>query len=204
LNHRTDRCGQDRTTIVREIATEIRAATGPDFLLGIKINGEDYLPGGVTPELAGLYVRQLQPLIDFFEVSCSAGAKMHAGRAVIRPDVIRKNFEPEKAEEIIRAQTAGMEGVPFLEGFNVDAARVIHRVAPEAKLAVVGGIRKWAMMTELVAEGTAALVSLSRPFIRRPDLVKCLKKEGNESDCISCGLCMLAKKPVRCLFPPKE
>jgi 2,4-dienoyl-CoA reductase-like NADH-dependent reductase (Old Yellow Enzyme family) len=204
FNHRTDRYGQDRTTIVRELAAEIRAATGPDFLLGIKINGEDYVPGGVTPELAGSYVRQLQPLLDFFEVSCGTGDKMHGGRAVIRPDVIRKKFEPEKAEAVIKMQKASMEGVAFLEGFNIDAARVIHRIAPEAKLAVVGGIRKWAMMSQLVAEGTATLVSLSRPFIRQPNLVNILKKEGTDSDCITCGLCHFAEKPVRCVFPPTK
>jgi 2,4-dienoyl-CoA reductase-like NADH-dependent reductase (Old Yellow Enzyme family) len=204
FNHRTDRYGQDRTTIVREIATEIRAATGPDFLLGIKINGDDYVPGGVTPELAGSYVRQLQPLLDFFEVSCGAAGKMHAGRAAIRPDVIRKKFKPEKAEEIIKMQTAGMEGITFFEGFNVEATRVIHRAALEAKLAVVGGIRKWAMMSQLVAEGTATLVSLSRPFIRQPNLVKLLKNEATDSDCITCGLCTVAEKPLRCVFPPKK
>jgi 2,4-dienoyl-CoA reductase-like NADH-dependent reductase (Old Yellow Enzyme family) len=203
FNHRTDRYGQDRTTIVREIATEIRKATGPDFVLGIKLNGEDYVPNGVTPELAGSYVRQLQPLLNFFEVSCSASGKSHAARADIRPDFIRKKFKPEQAEQIIKAQTAGMEGVTLTDGFNVPAARVIHKIAPDAKLAVVGGLRRWELISQLVAEGTATLVSMSRTFIRQRDLVKVLKKEGAHADCVSCGLCFFAGGPIKCLFPPR-
>jgi 2,4-dienoyl-CoA reductase-like NADH-dependent reductase (Old Yellow Enzyme family) len=196
FNRRTDRYGLDRAAIVRDIAAETRRATGPDFVLGIKLNGDDYVPGGVTPELAGGYVRELQPLFDFFEVS--------SGKApvAVLPDFIRKKFPPERADEIIKMQTAAMEGVPFTDGFNVPAARVIHRIAPEAKLAIVGGIRRWELISQIVAEGTATLVSMSRPFIRQPDLVKVLRKEGTHADCVSCSLCRFTEKPPVCLFPP--
>jgi 2,4-dienoyl-CoA reductase-like NADH-dependent reductase (Old Yellow Enzyme family) len=203
FNRRTDRYGHDRTTIVREIATEIRRAAGPDFVLGIKLNGDDYIPGGVTPQLAGSYVRQLQPLLDFFEISCGASGKSHGARTNILPDFIRKRFPPQRAEQIITAQTAAMEGVTFTDGFNVPIARTVHKIAPGANLAVVGGIRRWELISQLVAEGTATLVSMSRPFIRQPNLVKVLKNEGTHADCVSCGLCFFAEKPLTCLFPPR-
>jgi 2,4-dienoyl-CoA reductase-like NADH-dependent reductase (Old Yellow Enzyme family) len=80
-----------------------------------------------------------------------------------------------------------LQGVPYLEGVNMDSAAIIRQIAPQAKIAVVG-LRRFDMVRHVVENGIGDLVSLSRPFIREPSLVQKLM-DGGESDCVHCGLC---------------
>jgi 2,4-dienoyl-CoA reductase-like NADH-dependent reductase (Old Yellow Enzyme family) len=59
-NARTDRYGgslEKRVAVVREIVGQARALVGPDFPILIKVNGDDFVPGGTDidsfPRLAG-------------------------------------------------------------------------------------------------------------------------------------------------------
>ena len=57
-------------------------------------------------------------------------------------------------------------------------------------LILVGGLRSRGVMEEIIASGTADMISLSRPFIREPDLVKRFREKDIETaGCISCNLC---------------
>ncbi|MBW2178958.1 MAG: NADH:flavin oxidoreductase [Deltaproteobacteria bacterium] len=52
-NKRTDRYGgslKKRTRIIREIMEQARKKVGPDFPILIKLNSDDNVPGGITPE----------------------------------------------------------------------------------------------------------------------------------------------------------
>jgi 2,4-dienoyl-CoA reductase-like NADH-dependent reductase (Old Yellow Enzyme family) len=73
-----------------------------------------------------------------------------------------------------------------------------------AKLAVVGGLLRFEMMDKIVRDGTADLVSMSRPFLRQPNLVQLLEKGAARADCIHCGLCFALLGPPACRFPPVE
>jgi 2,4-dienoyl-CoA reductase-like NADH-dependent reductase (Old Yellow Enzyme family) len=201
LNRRTDKYGQDRARLLYEIAAEVKRAVGQDFFISAKINGDDHVAGGVTPRLCGDYVRRLAGVIDLFEISCNVSPKPFAVRARIDPAVIRAAAGSQVEEEplIQRAQKA-FEGVPYSEGYNVEATRGVREIAPRAKLAAVGGIRSFAFMEKIVATGVADIVSMSRPFLRQPDLVKALKNEGKNAECVSCGLCILGLG-ARCHFP---
>ena len=55
---------------------------------------------------------------------------------------------------------------------------------------LVGGIRSFGVATQLINEGITDYVSLSRPFIREPDLIK-RWQSGNlsKATCISCNAC---------------
>jgi 2,4-dienoyl-CoA reductase-like NADH-dependent reductase (Old Yellow Enzyme family) len=57
-------------------------------------------------------------------------------------------------------------------------------------IALVGGMRSLVVMQAVVDEGTADLISLSRPLIREPDLVLRLEREAAaQAECISCNQC---------------
>ncbi len=81
------------------------------------------------------------------------------------------------------------------------------RDAVTAPLILVGGMRTPSVMEEILAHGKADYISLCRPLIREPDLVKQIRL-GRETaaDCISCNLCLIARKkplvkqthPLRC------
>jgi 2,4-dienoyl-CoA reductase-like NADH-dependent reductase (Old Yellow Enzyme family) len=190
---------------VVEISAEIRRTVGKGFLISAKINGEDYVEGGVTPRLCGEYVRQLGNALDFVEISCNVSPKPFAVRSRIDPEVIRAAAKSRVEEEpLIQKAQENFAGVPYVEGYNVEATKVVRQVVPGAKLAVVGGLRRFAFMENLVRDGIADVVSLSRPFVRQPNLVKTLRTEGRDVECVSCGLCMLGLGPLGCYFPKRK
>ena len=133
---------------------------GPDFSILIKMNGNDFLPFGVTPDLASQYVHFLRGKIDMFEISCGISNV----NAIIRTDRIRKLIK----------YTYGLK---FSEAYNLSYAELIKRNNPDAVVASVGGFRTFATMEEAVSSGKVDVVSLARPLIREPDLVKRMQKD---------------------------
>ena len=201
MNKRTDKWGGsfgNRLRLAYEIARGIRAETGDDFVIGIKINGDDCAEGGVKPELCGQYLRCL-PMLNFAEISGGlVGVKSWGIRSRAREELIRKVVPKDKQEEVL--EKAKMTATPYTEGYNLNSARIVHKVCPSMPLAVVGGNRNFAAMEAMVTEGTASIISMSRPFLKQPSLVKDLR-EGRiqEVACDSCGLCTLYRdKGVMC------
>jgi 2,4-dienoyl-CoA reductase-like NADH-dependent reductase (Old Yellow Enzyme family) len=193
LNHRRDSWGgsfEGRVRLFREIAMCIREQCGRDFIVGVKINGSDCVPGGVTPELAGAYLREVAPLLDFAEISCGIGPKSWAIRSRIDNEELYRSKLPRVADAVIETAYAKSGGVPYTEGYNLDAARIIRAIVPRLKLAVVGGMRSVKSMEAAVESGVAEIVSLSRPFLKQPHLVRDLR-EGKIKNiaCGSCGMC---------------
>jgi 2,4-dienoyl-CoA reductase-like NADH-dependent reductase (Old Yellow Enzyme family) len=70
------------------------------------------------------------------------------------------------------------------------AARVRARIAPDFPLALVSGFRSLAAMEGALQNGLVQLVSLCRPFIAQPDLVKRLQADpGYVAACMRCDRC---------------
>jgi 2,4-dienoyl-CoA reductase-like NADH-dependent reductase (Old Yellow Enzyme family) len=201
-NPRVDAYKRDRTLIVSQIAREIRSAVGPDFLIAAKINGNDSVLGGVEQPLVAEYVKRLENQIHLFEVSAGLGSKSYPGRVNFKPELLRKMLQGEGAEAFIDGVRARSEGVLYYEGFNLDSAKVIRAMVPAAKLAAVGGLLKFETLERVVRDGTADLVSLSRPFLRQPNLVRLFEKGLEKAECIHCGLCFAPGGPPGCRFPP--
>ncbi len=67
---------------------------------------------------------------------------------------------------------------------------------------LVGGMRRLDHMEEVLSKGYADLISMSRPFIREPYLVKKLRQgKSDRATCVSCNKCLAALArgiPIRC------
>lgn len=139
------------------------------------MNGNDFLPNGVTPDLASKYVNLMKGKIDLFEISCGCNEI-----ATVRPDTTkRKLFD----------FAYGME---FKQAYNLSFAEVIKKKNPDAIVASVGGFRDAKKMEEAVNKGMIDVVSMARPLIREPNLVKKIKTNPNtKAACISCDYCLL-------------
>ena len=63
---------------------------------------------------------------------------------------------------------------------------------------LVGGIRSKRKIEAVLGSGAADFVSMSRPFIRQPDLPHLwYSGEGpDRSDCISCNACIMAGEEI--------
>ena len=206
VNKRTDRYGgsyENRIRIVKEIVEGIRKATDRNnFLIGIKMNGHDCLPGGVTPELAAREVHDFDG-IDFFEISCGFSNVMSTIRSVIRGTLFKGLTQPqvELATAMLKREVPGFE---FHHGYTVEYAEYVKKQNPNKVIASVGGLRDLDKMEEIVKSGKVDMVSLARPFLREPDLVNKFMKGKKTADCLSCGECILRrpdKNGVKCTYP---
>jgi 2,4-dienoyl-CoA reductase-like NADH-dependent reductase (Old Yellow Enzyme family) len=75
------------------------------------------------------------------------------------------------------------------EVYYRDAAR-LYKQKVRIPLILVGGIRSFEVADELVKSGTCDYISLSRPFICEPALIR--RWQGGDyrrAECISCNLC---------------
>ena len=74
-------------------------------------------------------------------------------------------------------------------------------------LILVGGIRSFQVAADIVDKGDADYISMSRPFVREPELVNRWKAgDLSKSSCISCNQCLvpgIAGQPIYCVADKK-
>lgn len=204
LNHRKDKWGgstENRLRIINEIVDEIRKSIPKDaFSLSIKMNGDDCTKGGVTPELAAEYVHLLEDKLDLFEISCGVGPQLFTIRSTIDEASLIRGQKKENHQAIIDNAKEATKGAEFIELYNRYACKIIRKKNPNANLALVGGIRKFTDMNEIIQSGDADIVSISRPFLNDPYFI--MRFKANTLDqvlCTSCGACILStEKGIYC------
>lgn len=71
INLRTDQYNATDAKILFDVIRAVRNATGPSFIVGLKINSADFQRGGLTEEQSFNIIRQLDELklLDFIEIS---------------------------------------------------------------------------------------------------------------------------------------
>jgi 2,4-dienoyl-CoA reductase-like NADH-dependent reductase (Old Yellow Enzyme family) len=172
-NRREDEYGGDsqkRARFVGELIEDIRRAVGPDFPILMKMNGDDFVEGGLemtdAAEMASLFEKAG---LDAVEIS---GGLFGSDR--IPKELIRRS-----------AKNPG-EGAFFLPQAQEFGKRL------NIPIILVGGIRAVEMIERLLSEEKVDYVALCRPFIREPHLVKRWKSgDRAPSSCQTCGRCML-------------
>ena len=156
------------------------------------------------PPLAAYYAVWLTELgIDGVEVSCgTAYSFMNTIRGRVPVNEIASGL-PWWQKALGKLTLNRMVGKFDLEeGYNLEAAKMIRAAAGKVPLLAVGGLRRVSHMEEIVTNGQADFVSMSRPFIREPFLVKRIKEgKTDAAACESCNRCLAAvfsEMPVRC------
>lgn len=167
-NRRNDEWGgtfTNRLRIIIEIIRGIRDLLGREYPLMVKLNSTDLLSSGISLDESIEIAKVLeQEGIDGIEVS---GGMAEAGEASV---------------------WKGMRAIED-EGYYVHNASQI-KSAVSVPISGLGGIRSFSVMEKIIAEGQADLISLSRPFIRDPYLVKKFRMgKIKRSECISCNAC---------------
>jgi 2,4-dienoyl-CoA reductase-like NADH-dependent reductase (Old Yellow Enzyme family) len=209
FNKRKDSWGasdENRFRFIKEVVLEIRKNISDEMFVLVKLNTQDYTPKeGITIELSKKYAEWLADLpIDGLEVSC--GTTSYSTFNMVRGDVPTKeiimNF-PWWRKILGKMMLKNMEGKFDLEeGYNLEAAKVIKPFIGEIPLLVVGGLRRVAHMEEVLKNGFADFISMCRPFIREPNIVKKISEGKVDSvACVSCNKCFAAvanDMPVYC------
>jgi len=209
FNRRPDHWGgtdENRFRFLKAVYQEIKTSIPEDRMILVKLNANDYTPKeGVTPSLAAKYAKWLGEIgIDGVEVSC--GSTHYSFMNMCRGDVPINDFVeglPWWKKPVGWLMMKTLEGKYDLEeGYNLDAAKKIKPELGTIPLSVVGGLRRVAHMEEVIEKGYADLISMSRPFIREPFIVKKFKEGKVDAvSCVSCNKCLAAaanNMPVRC------
>jgi len=209
FNKRKDTWGgsdENRFRFLKEVVLETKKNVPDDMFVLVKLNTQDYTPSeGITLELSKKYAEWLADLsIDGLEVSC--GTLTYSMFNMVRGEVPTKeiimNF-PWWRKILGKMMLKNMEGKFDLEeGYNLEAAKLIKPVIGDIPLLVVGGLRKVDHMEEVLKNGFADFISMSRPFIREPNIVNRIR-EGKVASvaCVSCNKCFAAAAnymPVYC------
>jgi len=184
FNKRKDEYGgsiKNRTRLILEILQAIRAELGQQFAVLIKLNSEDFIEGGFTQgEMVQVSAMLESAGIDAIELSGGTSLSL-------------SKFSSSRVGKIDSKEE---------EVYYRDAAKLFKEKIT-VPLILVGGIRSYEVALELVEKELADYISLCRPLIREPGLIK-RWQEGDikKAACISCNKCFVptrAGKGIYCV-----
>jgi len=187
FNRRSDRYGgniENRAIIHLEIIDAVRSYVGKDYPVLIKMNTRDFIEGGLELEeslKAGKLLAQNQ--LDAIELSGGTGlsGKLNPIRTGIRKKTDEAYFE--------------------------DAA-VLFKEHIDIPIILVGGLRSFEVAERIVDSGIADYISMSRPFIREPDLINRWKSgDRSKAACHSDSRCFVPArtgKGIYCVMEERE
>lgn len=182
-NKRQDKWGgniDNRINIVKKIITRAKALVGDDFPILVKLNSTGGFDGtAAIPIEDVIYIAQQLEKLGVAAIEISGGAVGEKRNSLSRTGIL-------KAEQ---------------EGYFKENAQAVKR-AVNIPIILVGGLRSKTVMESIIQAGSADLVSLSRPFIKEPDLVVKLKNGQEKVSCISCNQCR-DFQGIRCALTEK-
>lgn len=182
-NKRDDEYGgslENRLRILSDILVRTRELVGEDFVVGVRLSVEEFVPGGLTLAESREIAQRLDDQgVDYLSVSCG----------------------------IYESVSTVVEPMNYSEGWRAYLARGIKEVV-SCPVIAVGVIRHPEMAERILAAGDADFVAIGRGLIADPDWVKKVAagKEEEINHCISCNVgCigeLLASGKVRCAVNP--
>ncbi|MHA1346715.1 MAG: oxidoreductase [Candidatus Heimdallarchaeaceae archaeon] len=191
VNKRQDKYGgsiEKRAQLLLEIYDAIRKRIGSEAIIGVKMNCDDFVEerGLIIADSTRVAVMLEERGIDFIEISGGG---------------------PEQDREIRKNRGRAEEDKGYSEATWGKHAEKFRESVPNLPLILVDGIRSRTTMDALLENNVVDFISMSKPFIIEPDLVKLLEKGQDKTSCIDCGECIsreiFAKMMLRChhLFP---
>ena len=169
FNHRTDEYGgsiQNRARLPLAVLQAIREAVGADYPVLIKMNCKDFTDEGLQPaEFVQVGKMLADAGIDAIEVS---------GGLPVSPKTRPSQLGINKEEK---------------EAYFQEEARALRKES-DVTLILVGGNRSYHIAEQLVADGVADYISMSRPLIREPHLINRWKAgDLTKAACVSDNMC---------------
>ncbi|WP_076790143.1 NADH:flavin oxidoreductase [Chlorobium sp. KB01] len=211
-NRRRDRWGgspENRFRIVSEIMAGIRQKLG-NYPVLAKINGYDDMPGGMRPEEAVKVALMLEAsgccAVEISSGTIGEGLAIMRGPRIPTEALFAANFRLTSLPKLLRPVIARI--LPLItpaspkpyRNYNLEAASTIRKGVSIPVIAV-GGIHTLEDASKAIADGAADFVSMSRPFINDPSIVKKFEDGSwSASRCTMCNYCaiMIEKEPLRC------
>ncbi|MFC4290888.1 NADH:flavin oxidoreductase/NADH oxidase family protein [Sphingorhabdus arenilitoris] len=166
-NQRSDKWGgsiENRARLLLDIVAQVRAATGPEFPISVKLNSADFQRGGFAFDESLMVARWLEAAgIDLLEIS---------GGTYEQPKLLGIEGLEEAEEQNVAATTLQREA------YFVDFALAMQD-AVSVPLMVTGGFRSRSAMEQALTSGAADIIGLGRPLCYQPGGPRLLL-EGSE------------------------
>lgn len=189
-NHRTDEYGPDtaesRTRIMKEIFDMVRDACGPDFVIGTRINGQEWsplAPGAITPALAVENAKALESYgYQYISVSGYGYGKLPFRYC---PDY----FPYPDPEDFMKPYMKDFEGLGIL-------MPGIKAVKEAVNVPVIGAGRMDENKgEEVLKKGYADIIAYGRYLWADPEFANKVK-EGRIDEIRRCNRCASCEDPV--------
>jgi len=181
-NHRLDEYGgstENRVRIIREIYERARREVGDAFPILIKMNTTDFLPGGID----------IKEAVNIGKLIVEAGIAAIETSGGMWESVTRPKDELDWLPVLLPEARTGIKEREQ-EGYFLPGA-VALKEKTKATIILVGGLRSFSRIEEILNSGAADFAALCRPLIRQPDLPNIWKsgKGEDKAECISCTAC---------------
>jgi 2,4-dienoyl-CoA reductase-like NADH-dependent reductase (Old Yellow Enzyme family) len=181
-NRRDDKWGGDlrnRLRIHTEIYQDIRHKVGEDYPVLIKLGVQDGFPGG----------------LEFSEGKLAAEYLAESGFDALEISQGLRGTDSENTEFRTKINTLAREA--YYRNWCAEIKKKVN-----VPMMMVGGLRTFTLMEEIIQNREADFISLSRPLIREPGIINEWKRgHRHRAKCISCNQCfegLIKRKPLRC------
>ena len=182
-NHRQDQYGgslENRMRFLIEVLTAVRQVLGSEKILGVRLPGDEYEPGGLDLQQMKIVCEKLSNLnlVDYFNITAHTNVTLR-GRA--------RHWAP----------------TPTPHGVFVDLAAQIRQVVSQPVF-TVGRIVDPMHADQIIAEGKADMVGMTRAHICDPMIIKKIKQRAVTQirPCVGANTCIASRyagKPIRCM-----
>jgi len=213
FNRRKDYWGgsdENRFLFFRKVYEAVRGNFPSDKPVLVKMNSSDFAgSGGITTDLSGKYAKWMSELgVDLIEISC--GTALYSYMNMCRGEV--------PVSELVKTVPSFLRHFAWImltsmnrsdkyrldKPYNIDSCVEITKFTGKTPVSIVGGFRTVKEMTDVILTGVSDFISMSRPFIMQPGIVKKIKeKKQVKVSCVSCNRCLAAvaaNEPVRCYY----
>ncbi len=206
-NHRTDEWGGSAKKNLKfptEVYKKTREAVGDDYPILMKLNVEEFLPDGITAEIAIAAAKEFARIgIDAIEISGGVISEnpfaMSHGEIPI--DMLTAGKEPAAKEQMENFFYSIVDRMKFEEAYWLPYAEKIKPAIGDTPLILVGGMKYPQTMEKILQDGSADFISMCRPLIKEPNLPNEMA-EGRKSParCSFCNRCLMMalSEPLRC------
>lgn len=166
MNTRTDEYGgslENRARYPKQILKTIREAVGEDFLIELRIDGDDHQEDGIRPDETGQFIQMVEEYLDSVHVTCG----------------------------IYDDTTSHVHSSMFDEhGLNVESAAIVKKYT-KLPVGVVGGLNSPEFCDEIIEKGLVDFCVFGRQMLADPCFAnKC--KAGRPDTvrrCLRCYYC---------------
>ncbi|ASJ72053.1 FAD-dependent oxidoreductase [Granulosicoccus antarcticus] len=187
VNRRDDEYGgavDRRLRFLREVIAAVRSATGPDFVVGMRISGDEKDPDGLTEETSLDVIVKLAEELDYVNVIAGTSASLGGATHIVPPMAVANAYL-----------------APFAEA-------VKQRVS--IPVMVAGRINQPQEAEAIIASGQADMCGMTRALICDPQMP--VKAQTDRSDdiraCIGCNQACIGHfhkgYPISCIQYPES